>query len=89
MVVVPAAYNPLLLKEDLEHFGFKPCSDAEYKPTQGSYYIGRSGKLNLIVVPNYNTFNIWKRCTIAATALGLVNKEDRVKLFNTMLNADV
>lgn len=71
----------------LEDFGWKMDSNKKYH--NGNFFSVRQGDINLIVVNNLNYFRRWEWATELAKKLNLKEKEDRVALFEHVLETDI
>lgn len=81
---VVLTYNKKKLEEELLLFGFDLCGKEGYPYSDITAY--RKGPCNIIIVTDLKVFLRWKAATLLATNMKLVEKADRVELFNIILN---
>lgn len=56
-----------------------------YEPSQGKFNSWRKGRINLIVTYDEQFYNEFLRATLVAKSLNLLDKRDRIKLFQALL----
>ncbi len=76
--------NKKKLEDELKLFEFELCGKEGYPYSNVVAY--RKGPCNVILVTDYNIYLRWKAATLLATNMKLVEKADRIKLFNIILN---
>lgn len=76
--------NKKKLEDELKLFEFELCGKEDYPYSNVTAY--RKGPCNVILVTDYKVYFRWKAATLLATSMKLVEKTDRVELFNIILN---
>lgn len=76
--------NKKKLEEELKLFEFELCGKDGYPYSNVTAY--RKGPCNVIIVIDFKVYLRWKAATLLATSMKLVEKADRVELFNIILN---
>lgn len=76
--------NKKKLEDELKLFEFELCGKEGYPYSNVVAY--RKGPCNVILVTDYDVYLRWKAATLLATNMNLVEKADRVELFNIILN---
>lgn len=80
IILAEAGYIGALLSE-----GWTPCSGAEYSDSGANFYAYRKGTQNYIVTTDTKFYKKFVYATKIAKSMNLLNKEDRVKLFDAVL----
>jgi len=76
--------NKKKLEDELKLFEFELCGKEGYPYSNVTAY--RKGPCNAIIVTDFKVFLRWKAATLLATNMKLVEKADRVELFNIIIN---
>ncbi|HET8688945.1 MAG TPA: hypothetical protein VFM18_20235 [Methanosarcina sp.] len=71
-----------------EKFGFKSSNADEVHYDMAAFYefeCFRMGEINLIVTPDLHFFGLWKKATSIAKERNLLDKNDRIVLFDEIM----
>lgn len=75
--------------DDLFQLGFEHCGAGHYEPNHGDFTSWKKGELNLIVTVYPNFYHRFIKATKISAALNLMDKKDRITLFQGVLYGNV
>lgn len=85
--VVILVNDPPEVCAGLEDAGWDSCGETEKYGGDGSTFTAyRKDKLNYIIVEDPAVFDQWEAATLLATKRNLIDKSDRIKLFENIVN---